>query len=173
MMEGRRAETLRLGMVGVCIAGLVAALAPQAQGQERLGLLTASRGQVSIVRATPPPGRVVPVRARVREELFAGDVVKTGVRAKAKLLLRDDSLIILAGGTELEITQALFEPAAGRRSTTVRLLQGIARAVVQPIDNPRPDSRFSIETPTAVMGVRGSEGACQVTKKDGKWKTKC
>ena len=134
-----------------------------AQQSEPLGTVAASQGEVSIARAAPPPGQVVPVRAGVPEQLFAGDVIKTGLNAKARLLLRDDSFLTLAEETELEITKALFEPAAGLRSTTVRLLHGVARAVVPP-NAPHPDSRFTMETPTAVIGVRGSELILQVNE---------
>ena len=134
-----------------------------AQQSEPLGTVAASQGEVSIARAAPPPGQVVPVRAGVPEQIFEGDVVKTGLNAKARLLLRDDSFLTLAEETELEITKALYEPAAGLRSTTVRLLHGVARAVVPP-NAPHPDSRFTMETPTAVIGVRGSELILQVNE---------
>ena len=181
-MEGVRDNGVyRIGLVGVMLVSLLAAGAGQAAGQEVLGVLTASQGEVSISRPSPPPGRVLAVRAGVREQLFAGDVVKTGADALAKLLLRDDSLITLGEDSELEVTEALFEPAASKRSTTVKLLHGVARAVIPPVDSPNPDSRFTIETRTAVVGVRGSEGGCQIAervvekgdKKEKRWATKC
>lgn len=143
------------GVVLLC-AGLASA-----QQTQPLGMLTASQGEVSITRPEPPPGQVVAVRAGAMEQLFAGDVVRTGLSAKAKLLLSDESLITLGEESELEVTRALFEPAVGRRSTTVRLLHGLARSVVPPIA-PHPESRFTVETPTAVLGVRGSELIVQV-----------
>jgi hypothetical protein len=156
-------RTTRIGVsVGLaCGVVLLCAGLASAQQTEPLGMLTASQGEVSISRPEPPPGRVVKVRAGAMEQLFAGDVVKTGLNAKAKLLLSDESLITLGEGSELEVTKALFEPAVGRRSTTVRLLHGLARSVVPPIA-PHPESRFTVETPTAVLGVRGSELIVQV-----------
>lgn len=156
-------RTTRIGVsVGLaCGVVLLCAGLASAQQTEPLGMLTASQGEVSISRPEPPPGRVVKVRAGAMEQLFAGDVVKTGLNAKAKLLLSDESLITLGEESELEVTQALFEPAVGRRSTTVRLLHGLARSVVPPIA-PHPESRFTVETPTAVLGVRGSELIVQV-----------
>jgi hypothetical protein len=170
MRSIRHIGTFQLGVVAALAVLFVATSMSPAGAQEQLGILTAFKGDVSVVR-TAQPGQ--PVKANVQDKLFQGDVVRTGVGGTAKVLLKDDTLLTVGEETELEIAQALFEPAAGRRSTTVKLLHGVARAVVLPLENPHPDSRFSFDTPTAVIGVRGSEGACRVIRKDNRWKTKC
>lgn len=165
-------RTVHIGLIAVVALAVAALLAAPSGAQDYLGILTAAQGNVAIVRAAQP-GQATP--AKVRDQLFEGDIVQTDVGAKAKILLRDDTLLTVGEETELEITQALFEPAAGRRSTTVKILHGVARAVVLPLENPHPESKFSFDTPTAVIGVRGSEGACRVIRKDQdkKWITKC
>jgi hypothetical protein len=130
--------------------------------QEQLGTITYASGDVTIARAGTPAGQAVPVSAGVQEPLFAGDVVRTGATGRAELVLRDESVITLVEEAEFEVVEAAFDPAAGQRSTTVRLLRGMARVVVQPLPGGgTPDSRFTLETPTAVVGVRGSESVVQ------------
>lgn len=139
-----------------------------ARAQELLGIIKGSEGPVTVDRPTPPPGRVVTVKAGSQEDVFEGDVIKTGLGAKALILLKDQTEITLGEEAEFEVTNVLFDPTAGQRSTTVRVLHGLARAVVPPIPNQK-ESVFTIETPTAVIGVRGSEGVADVENENTKF----
>lgn len=147
----------RLGIAVTVFFLIVLGFPPSSAAQESVGRLKEAEGPVSVERPSPPPGRVITVKAGTEEELFIGDLVKTGLGGKARLVLKDETVITLAEEAEMEVREAIFEPAAGRRSTTVRVLQGMARAVIPPIPNQR-ESSFTFETPTAVVGVRGSEG---------------
>lgn len=164
MLNRRLKGTFVLALAVVLGVALLAPAASHAADKGPIALMTAAQGAVSIERPSSPAGQVIPVRAGTREDVFAGDVVRTGPDAKAKLLLKDDSLITLSEDAELEVTEALYEPAVGRRSTTVKVLNGLARAVVQPVPENYEDSLFKIVTPTAVMGVRGSEGIVEVSR---------
>jgi hypothetical protein len=156
-----RKGTYRWWLEAAVLVIIIIFLPKPVTAQEIIGQLVESEGQVSIDRPLPLPGQVIPVSAGAKEDLFEGDVVKTGLKSKAKIVLQDDSEIVLGEDGEMEIVQALFEPAAGRRSTTVRVFHGLARAVIPPIPNQK-ESSFTFETPTAVMGVRGSVGVTQV-----------
>jgi hypothetical protein len=155
-----RIASLFILVVAVASMVFISAVASWAQ-QDQAGTVTYSFGDVSIARAGAPVGQAVPVSTGVREPLFLGDVVRTGSASHAEVTLRDESVITLLEDSEFEVAEALFEPAAGRRSTTVRLFRGMARVVVQPLSGTAAESRFSLETPTAVVGVRGSESVIQ------------
>lgn len=157
--------TKRIALTAVLGTALALALAQWAAvswaQQEPLGTVTYAEGEVTVERAGVPAGQAVAVAAGAQEPLFAGDVVRTGSTGRAELVLKDESVITLVEDAEFEVVEAVFEPAAGQRSTTVRLLRGMARVVVQPLPGATAESRFTLETSTAVVGVRGSESVVQ------------
>jgi hypothetical protein len=91
-----------------------------------------------------------------------GDVVRTSAGARAKLLFDDGTVLNLGDDTRLKVTRFLFDPA-GDRVGFLELMRGAIRTWVTKLRTPK--SRFEVQTPTAVAGVRGTDWA--VREEDG------
>lgn len=89
-------------------------------------------------------------------ELSLGEIVRTAAEGRAKILFEDGSVLNLGGDTRLKLTRFLYDPA-GERTGFVELLRGAIRAWVTRLRTPK--SRFEVQTPTAVAGVRGTDYA--------------
>lgn len=117
---------------------------------EEAGTIVSVVGRVEVFRAQQwqPVG--------LRDVLAPGDVVRTGPRSRAAILLSDDSQIKVNANSTLEIT-AVMPPlgkparaAAGPLQTILNLLKG----EVWSASHGRP---FQIRTPAATATIRGTE----------------
>jgi hypothetical protein len=126
----------------LCLAGAAVA--------QDVGRLVDLDGTVEIVRS----GAVLP--ASVGSAVHVGDVVRTRRPGGARLVLGDGSVLNLGTETALVIDDQVFRPAGGVVRSIARLLQGTTRALVGHYYN-QPDAVYELNTPTAVVGVRGTE----------------
>lgn len=122
-----------------------------------VGVLAALEGEVWILH--PPQGQFAP--ARLYQELFQGDSVRTGEKGKAKILFHDDSMVDLGTRSEVEITEYYYSPEAKERRSLLGVSQGRLRFLVTKFFVEKKVD-FRLQTPSAVVGVRGSEGILHV-----------
>ncbi len=85
-----------------------------------------------------------------------GDRLHTGTNGAAILNLRDGTLLTLAHGVQLEFDQLELTEGVQRQGFVLRLLQGTMRMVSGVLTQINPQL-FQLETPSAVMGVRGTD----------------
>lgn len=85
-----------------------------------------------------------------------GDTLITAKNSRVTLLMNDKSKLTLTPQSKMVIDQSLYNPATNRRDTKLRLLLGRLRAVVAKITG---ENSYSIQTPTATAGVRGTDFA--------------
>lgn len=85
-----------------------------------------------------------------------GDEIRTGEPGKARILLRDESVLVLADASHLRIDQYVYDPNESTGSSLMRLLAGKLRSLVSDYYG-GPHARYEVETKTAVAGVRGTE----------------
>lgn len=111
--------------------------------------VASSTGQVELLR--PPSDRWAPLAGV--GELQAEDLIRSGSTGSARLLFDDGSAAVLASGTLLRLEEVGGKE--GRRRVLLRLLSGQVRATVS--TKYPAEGRFEIETPTAVVVVRGTE----------------
>lgn len=92
--------------------------------------------------------------ARAGDPLKAGDVVNTSSNGKVKLLMKDKSIVDLGPSALFKVDH--FAANGGTdRQVDVSMMYGTMRtAVTQKITG---QGRFKVRTPTATMGVRGTE----------------
>jgi len=83
------------------------------------------------------------------------DSIRTGPGGKAKLVLQDESSITIGPLSEFRIGSVVIDPSSGSKNAEFNLEQGLARARVTKLST--GDSSFTITTPTAVAGVRGTD----------------
>ena len=100
------------------------------------------------------------VEAEVETELEVGDSIKTGDNSSAEITFFDGSTIELEAGTEIEILS--LDIACDTGVTTITLEQMIGTTISRVTAILDPASRYEVETPDGVVGVRGSEVVIRV-----------
>ncbi len=133
--------------VPVCTAMLFAIAS---QGICSIGKIAGLEGRVWIVRA----GQTIPARLSMRVE--QGDEIRTGENGKCKVLFNDDTLLKIGESSAVDLTKYVVKPAEDTRVSTLKLLFGRVRAVITRFFSSY-NSRFFIQTPNAVTGVRGTD----------------
>lgn len=138
----------------VCAAAPAFAQAPQ----NAAGRIKVASGSVFIVRA----GTLVPAQAG--QELFEADTLKTGADGRLGITLKDDTRISLGPSSEVRVDRFVFAPAEGRMGLVLNIVRGVMAYVSGRIAKLSPDS-IRLETPAAVVGVRGTTLALHVLPK--------
>jgi len=88
--------------------------------------------------------------------LYKRDVLVTMSNARLRLKLNDESIITMVSRTRLTISENIFDRAKKRFVSYLKMSIGKARFYVRKVRNmSHPDYR--IKTPTAVVGIRGSD----------------
>jgi hypothetical protein len=129
----------------LCLLILIAS-SVKAQNLASAKILTSS-GSVQITR--PTGGVMNRVKLRGGDELFAGDVIKTGMDGRLVIGLKDGSQAIIISGTIVEIKDANNSPR-----TIFNVLRGKTRIKIEKLGGkPNP---YRITTPTTVIAVRGT-----------------
>jgi hypothetical protein len=131
---------------------------------ETVGNAVAVIGSVTVVRAIDGTEEALSANG----ELFLNDVIQTGADGLVKLLLRDESILKVSPNSELLISEMIAGPGEGGRST-VDLLKGRIRSVIG--NKLSSNNEFSVNTPVAVAGVRGTDFEVVHTLVDGEWVT--
>lgn len=130
---------------------------PAAGGDETIGSVKKSSGQVAIVR----DGQATP--AHIGFKLHAGDSLETGPDGNLGVILRDDSLVSLGPSSRIVIEKFLFVPAEKKLGLTARLLRGTMVYVSGLIGRLAPESATFV-TPVATIGVRGTRFAARISE---------
>lgn len=93
----------------------------------------------------------------VKDVVYNGETVATGKKASVQVRLADGTLLSLGEQSSIEIVDAAYDPARPDAASAVcRLSQGVFRCLTGEVTAQAPD-RFRLETPLAVIGVRGTE----------------
>ena len=132
------------------IAALVLAFVATTARADEAGKVVSLEGTVEIGRAA------VFKRADVGSTIQSGDTVRTGSPGRARILFADDSVLNLGDSTTLLVDETVFNASKGAASTLMHLLGGKVRALVSEYYSTNQAS-YTIETTTAVSGVRGTE----------------
>jgi hypothetical protein len=136
---------------------LVAATAPAfaQQPQSAAGRIKIASGSAFIVRA----GALVPAQAG--QMVFEADGLKTGADGRLGITLKDDTRVSIGPGSEVRLDRFVFAPADGRLGLVLKVVRGVMAYVSGRIAKLSPDS-IRLETPAAVVGVRGTTLALRV-----------
>jgi hypothetical protein len=140
--------------LAVAVAPAFAQAPPQGPSPTAGRIQTAS-GAVFILRGG------VNVPAAAGQPVFESDGLKTGPDGRLGITLRDDTRLTLGPGSEIRLDRFAYAPADGRLGFAMRVIRGIATYVSGRIARLAPDA-VRIETPTAIVGVRGTTLAIRV-----------
>ena len=100
--------------------------------------------------------KATPHALKTGDKLYPGDVINTGSDSRLKLLLADWSVIDLGPSTLFKIGE-MTNPngKTGARNVKLGMKYGTIRAAVN--RKLEKKSKFQVRTPSATMGVRGTE----------------
>jgi hypothetical protein len=126
--------------------------------QNAAGRIKVASGSVFIVRA----GTLVPAQAG--QEVFEADGLKTGADGRLGITLKDDTRVSLGPSSEVRVDRFVFAPAEGQMGLVLKVVRGVIGYVSGRIAKLSPDS-IRLETPAAVVGVRGTTLALHVVPK--------
>ncbi len=120
-----------------------------------IGLIKVAKGSVQIQRGASK------VTAAVGTGLQASDVIVTGADGSAGITFTDNSLVSVGPNSVFAIDKYSFDTTTHAGQFEGNLRQGRLAAVSGKMVKQSPES-MKIRTPSAVMGVRGTEFVVQV-----------
>lgn len=149
-------------MKALSIAALVALLFGAAEVARSAEAATSSVGLVKVVVGTAVVQRgdqTLPARPGLL--LMEGDLLRTGADGRLGVVLRDDTRVSLGPETEIRIDRFVFAPAQGHLALILKMAHGVAAYVSGRIAKLDPDA-VRVETPVAIVGVRGTKFAVKL-----------
>jgi hypothetical protein len=134
----------------VCAVALLLYAVPAfAQQPAAAGQIKIASGSVVIVRGTTT------IPAQAGQPVYEADTLRTGDDGKVGITLKDDTRLSLGPNSEVRLDRFAFAPAEGRLGFVLKVVKGVAAYVSGQIAKIAPDS-VRLETPTAIVGVRGT-----------------
>jgi len=115
-----------------------------------LAVIHEAMGQVFVVKAGDPDS----TPAEEDMELGAGDRVTTGSNGSVTISLRDEHFVKLGSLATLTVKELRSDQVAGGIWARLMLARGKMMAAVASLTS--ADSRFEVDTPTAVAAVKGT-----------------
>jgi hypothetical protein len=141
----RSAAVRELALAGCLALGLAGPLRAADIGQIKV-----SRGQVSVDRG----GVAIPAAVGLR--LQAADTVRTGADGAVGITMNDDSLLSAGPNSVLSLDIFALDPGTSQGRIATTLNRGTLAVVSGRIARQTPEA-MTVRTPSAVIGVRGTE----------------
>ena len=135
---------------------VLATTALSAQQPAAVGRIKIASGSVFIVRASG----LVPAKAG--QDVFEADGLRTGPDGRVGITLKDDTRVSLGPSSEVRLDRFVYAPGDGQLGFVLRMVRGAAAYVSGRIAKLSPDA-IRLETPQAIVGVRGTSLAIRVT----------
>ena len=146
---GKQSMVLKLLVAGALAFGSGAVVA------QDIGQVKVAKGSVQVQRA----GASLP--AKVGMGIQASDVISTGADGSAGVTFTDNSLVSVGPNSVFSIEKYSFDTTTHAGEFEGSLKKGKLAAVSGKMVKQSPES-MKIRTPSAVMGVRGTEFVVQV-----------
>ena len=136
---------------------LAAALcaAPASAAEEWAGIVKAVEGAVTLERE----GKTLPVA--VGDKVMPKDKLTTAKDSRVAVTLRDDTLISAGPRSQVAVAEFAFDPATQSGSVVVSVLRGVT-AMVSGLVAKANAAAMRVTTPTATIGIRGTEFVVEV-----------
>ena len=141
--------------VGILAVLLGAATPALAQQNDAAGRIKVVSGSAFIVRGSET------IPARAGELVFAADGLRTGDAGTVGVTLKDDTRLSLGPNSEVRLERYVYAPGNGGLGMVLRFVRGMAAYVSGRLARLAPES-IRLETPAAIVGVRGTTLAIRV-----------
>jgi hypothetical protein len=140
---------------GVLVLVFGVASAAFAQQQTAAGRIKLVSGSAFVVRG----GTAIPATAG--QEVLQADSLRTGKDGRLGITLKDDTRVSLGPDSEVRLERFVYAPAEGNLALALKFVSGAIAYVSGRIAKIAPDS-IRLETPAAIVGVRGTTLAIRV-----------
>ena len=147
---------MKTGFPVVVVVALMASPA-FAQQPAAAGRIKVASGSVFVVRG----GTTQPAQAG--QLVYESDSLRTGADGRIGVTLNDDTRVSLGPSSEVRLDRFSYAPAENQLALVLRVVRGMAAYVSGRIAKLAPDS-IRLETPAAIVGVRGTTVAMRVTE---------
>jgi len=141
--------------IGVLTLLLAAATPALAQEQAAAGRIKVVSGAAFIVRGMET------IPARAGELVFAADGLRTGEAGSVGVTLKDDTRLSLGPNSEVRLERYVYAPGTGGLGMVLKFVRGVSAYVSGRLARLAPES-IRLETPAAIVGVRGTTLAIRV-----------
>jgi hypothetical protein len=148
-MSGFRRSAVVLAIV------LGTAVPVLAQQPRPAGHIKTSSGAAYIVRNNAT------IAARPGTAVFETDALRTGADGTVGVTLNDDTRLSLGPASEVRLERYMYAPGEGGFAMVLKFARGVAAYVSGRMAKLAPDS-IRLETPSAIVGVRGTTVAIHV-----------
>ena len=125
------------------------------QPPEAVGRIKLVSGAVLLLRGQTQ------VAAQAGQLLYQSDLLRTGTDGSVGVALKDDTRVALGPGSEVRLDRFSYAPAEGQLSLVLKVMRGVVAYVSGHIAKLAPDA-IRIETPAAILGVRGTTLAIRI-----------
>jgi len=129
--------------------------ATPALAEDWAGTVKAVDGTVTLER----DGKTLPVA--VGDKVMPKDKLTTAKDSRVAVTLRDDTLISTGPRSQMAVAEFAFDPATQSGSVVVSVLRGVT-AMVSGLVAKANASAMRVTTPTATIGIRGTEFVVEV-----------
>ena len=140
-----------------CVLAIVlgTAVPVLAQPPRPAGHIKTASGAAYIVRNSAT------IAARPGAAVFETDALRTGADGTVGLTLIDDTRLSLGPASEVRLERYMYAPAEGGFAMVLKFARGVAAYVSGRMAKLAPDA-IRLETPSAIVGVRGTTVAIRV-----------
>jgi hypothetical protein len=137
-------------MVGF-VAGALACAPSAAQDGARAGGVTAVHGSAIAVRETTQDDLAL------NDPVFRNDILETGPDGKLRVTFADNTQLTLGPDADVVIDDFVYAPEKKAGNAALRITAGTARVIAGAIEDNGGSQAFSIRTPVATIGIRGTD----------------
>jgi hypothetical protein len=148
-------KTLKLLLASLLVMALVFPTVALAKDTAKAGKITSVSGPAEVKKS----GGSKKFKAFKGMAITQGDSIITGASGKIVMDLDSDKEVTIGSDTTLVVSELVKNAKALNGKTSLSLLKG--KVVIKIKKKLEGDSRFEIETPTAIMGVMGTEFVVQ------------
>ena len=142
-----------LGVLAVVVGFATPVLAQQEASPA--GRIKTVSGAAYIVRNNA----VIPAQAG--QVVYEADALRTGPDGKIGVTLKDDTRLALGPGSEVRLERFAYAPGTASLGMVLKFVRGVTAYVSGRLAKLAPDS-IRLETPSAIVGVRGTTLAIKV-----------
>lgn len=152
--------SFRLGPLCVCsmlfaASSALASPTPASPLSSPAGRVQVSSGSASVIRGNET------IPARVGLPLLESDMLRTGADGRLGVTFKDDTRVSLGPDSALRVDTVQYAPAEGKLALGLKVVRGVVAYVSGRIAKLAPDA-VRLETPAAIVGVRGTTLVIQV-----------
>lgn len=89
---------------------------------------------------------------KVRQAVYSGDTVRTGSSGEAQIVFHDQTRLVIGRGASLRIDQFVTGGTSRAKRLAIKAFSGVYRF----ISGKSGSKAYALNTPTAIIGVRGT-----------------